>query len=79
LQANYNAFISALTRDRRFDWAEAASTVPVLVKTCMTHKLSITLPGQNIRLDIIPNEVAAACLTLISDLLGEEARQFAPN
>jgi hypothetical protein len=79
LQASYQAFVRAVTRDRRLDWGEAAATVPVLVKTCMTHKFSITLPGQNIRLDIIPNEVAAACLTLISDLLRDETRQLAPN
>lgn len=30
----------------------------------------------NIRIDIIGNEIAASCLTLISNLLREETRQL---
>ncbi len=76
LQANYRLFIRALTADRRLDWAEAASTVPLLVKTCMTHKFSITTGGHNIRIDIINNEITADCLTLVANLLREETRQL---
>ena len=76
LQTNYRLFIRALTADRRLDWAEAASTVPVLVKTCMNHKFSITTGGHNIRIDIINNEITADCLTLAANLLREETRQL---
>jgi hypothetical protein len=76
LQASYRSFIRALTADRRLDWAEAASTVPVLGKTCMTHKFSITTGGHNIRIDIINNEITADCLTLAANLLRDETRQL---
>jgi hypothetical protein len=77
LQANYRAFIRALTFDRRLDWDEGTKTVPVLVKTCMTHKFSLTTGGHNIRIDIISNEISASCLTLIGNLLRDETRQLA--
>jgi len=76
LQASYRLFIRALVVDRRLDWTEAASTVPTLVKTCMTHKFSLTTGGHNIRIDIINNEITASCLTLVSNLLRDETRQL---
>jgi hypothetical protein len=76
LQTNYRLFIRALTADRRLDWDDAAATVPALVKTCLTHKFSITTGGHNIRIDIINNEITADCLTLVANLLGEETRQL---
>jgi hypothetical protein len=76
LQTSYRAFVRALTFDRRLDWEEGASTVPTLVKTCISHKSSLTTGGHNIRIDIISNEIAASCLTLISNLLREETRQL---
>ena len=50
--------------------------MPTLVKTCISHKSSLTTGGHNIRIDIISNEIAASCLTLISNLLREETRQL---
>ena len=79
LQARYRAFIRALTFDRRLDWDEGAATVPTLVKTCMTHKFSLTTGGHNIRIDIINNEITASCLTLVSNLLRDETRQLSPR
>lgn len=76
LQASHRAFIRALTFDRRLDWDEGVSTVPTLVKTCISHKSSLTTGGHNIRIDIINNEITASCLTLISNLLREETRQL---
>jgi hypothetical protein len=76
LQTNYRAFIREVVKDRRFDWTEAAATVPTLVKTCIAHKFSITTGGHNIRIDIINNEIAAACLTLASNLLRDETGHF---
>src|SRR5262245_30155227 len=75
-QGSYRTFIREVVKDRRFEWAEAANTVPVLVKTCMAHKFSITTGGHNIRIDIINNEIAAACLTLAANLLRDETRQL---
>ena len=76
LQASYKTFIQEVMKDRRYDWAEAAATVPTLVKTCMNHKFSITTGGHNIRIGIINNEIAAACLTLAANLLRDETRQL---
>jgi hypothetical protein len=76
LQASYKTFIQEVMKDRRYDWAEAAATVPTLVKTCMSHKFSITTGGHNIRIDIINNEIAAACLTLAANLMRDETRQL---
>jgi len=79
LQAAYKPFIQAVMKDRRFDWGQAAATVPTLVKTCMDHKFSITTGGHNIQIDIINNEIAAACLTLATTLLRDETRQLTPH
>jgi hypothetical protein len=76
LQASYKAFILEVMKDRRYDWTGAAATVPTLVKTCMSHKFSITTGGHNIRIDIINNEIAAACLTLAANLMRDETRQL---
>ena len=76
LQTNYKSFIREVMKDPRFDWAEAAATVPTLVKTCIAHKFSITTGGHNIRIDIINNEIAAACLTLAANLLRDETREL---
>ena len=64
-------------KDRRYDWAEAAATVPTLVKACMSHKFSITTGGHNIRIDIINNDITAACLALATNLMRDETRQLA--
>jgi hypothetical protein len=77
LQASYKNFIKEVMKDRRFDWATAASTVPTLVNTCINHKFSITTGGHNIRIDIINNEIAAACLTLATNLMRAETRELA--
>ena len=53
-----------------------ASTVPTLVKTCISHKSSLTTSGHDIRIEIISNEIAASCLRLISNLLREETRRL---
>jgi len=79
LQTNYRNFIRQVTMDRRLDWTEAAATVPTLVKTCIAHKFSITTGGHNIRIDIINNEIATACLTLAANLLRGETRQLTPR
>jgi hypothetical protein len=76
LQASYKTFIKEVLKDRRFDWAEAAATVPTLVKTCIAHKFSITTGGHNIRIDIINNEIATGCLVLATNLLRDETRQL---
>jgi hypothetical protein len=77
LQVAYKTFIGTVMKDRRFDWAEAASTIPTLVKTCFAHKFSITTGGHNIGIDIINNEIATACLNLAANLLRQETKQLA--
>jgi hypothetical protein len=79
LQASYKTFIQEVMKDDRYNWAEAASTVPTLVRACIRHKQSITTGGHNIRIDIIENEIAAACLMLAVDLLRDETRDLAAH
>jgi hypothetical protein len=76
LQATYKTFIHEVMKDRRYDWAGAATTTVTLVKTCMDHKFSITTGGHNIQIDIINNEIAAACLTLATNLMRDETSQL---
>jgi len=66
-------------KDRRYDWTEAAATVPTLIKTCISHKFSITTGGHNIRIDIINNEISAACLMLAANLLRDETHELVPR
>jgi hypothetical protein len=77
LQASYKIFIQEVMKDGRYDWGEAAATVPTLVKTCINHKFSITTGGHNIQIDIIKNEIVAGCLMLAADLMREETRELA--
>jgi len=79
LQASYKTFIREVMKDGRYDWAEAGSTVPPLVDACIRHKHRITTGGHNIRIDIIDNEIAAACLMLAVDLLRNETRDLAAH
>jgi hypothetical protein len=79
LQTSYKAFIQEVMKDRRYDWAGAAATTVTLVKTCMDHKFSITTGGHNIRIDIINNEIATACLALATNLMRDETRQLTPH
>jgi hypothetical protein len=79
LQASYKTFIQEVMKDDRYNWAEAASTVPTLVRACISHKFSITTGGHNIRIDIINNEIAATCLMLAVDLLRDETRELAAH
>jgi hypothetical protein len=76
LQATYKQFIQQVKKDNRFDWAEAAATVPPLVNTCIKHKFSITTGGHNIGIDIINNQIATACLNLATNLLRDETREL---
>jgi hypothetical protein len=79
LQASYKTFIQEVMKDDRYNWAEAANTVPTLIRTCINHKFSITTGGHNIRIDIINNEIAIACLMLAVDLLRDETHELAAH
>jgi hypothetical protein len=79
LQAAYKTFIQEVKKDRRYDWAGAATTLATLVKTCIDHKFTITTGGHNIQIDITNNQVATACLTLATGLMRDEAQQLAPH
>jgi hypothetical protein len=72
LQASYKKFRATLAGDTRLDLAAAASSAAELLKSCIEHKSAITTGGHNIRIDIIPNEIAAECLDLGRNLLDKE-------
>jgi hypothetical protein len=76
MQAAYKAFTATITKDNRFDWATAASTIPTLVKTCIEHKSAITTGGHNIYIDIISNQITTACLGLATNLMKAETQDF---
>jgi hypothetical protein len=42
----------------------------------MDHKFGITTGGHNIMIDIIENDIRAACLTLGSNLIKDETKRF---
>ena len=43
-----------------------------MVKDCIDHKTSLTTGGHNIMIDIIPNDIATACLNLGKTVLDNE-------
>jgi hypothetical protein len=47
-----------------------------MIKACIDHKMNINTGGHNIYIDIIPNDVAADCLTLGKNLLDQETAWF---
>lgn len=76
LQSAYQKFRAELAEQTRFDGASAARHLGQTIKSCIDHKWDITTGGHNIRLDIIPNEIAAECLDLGRDLLNKESAEL---
>ena len=76
LQANYKAFVKAFSVDRRLDLPKAVESFKTLVNACMEHKFGLTTGGHNIRIDIIDNDIRAACVTLGSNLLKDETAKY---
>jgi hypothetical protein len=76
LQANYKAFVKAFAVDRRLDLPKAVESFNTLVNACMEHKFGLTTGGHNIRIDIIDNDIRAACVTLGSNLRKDETAKY---
>jgi hypothetical protein len=72
LQAAYQKFRAELSQQTRFDGAAATQHLGQMIKSCIDHKWDITTGGHNVRLDMVPNDIAADCLTLGRDLLIRE-------
>jgi hypothetical protein len=76
LQATYKSFIKAFSVDRRLNLAGSVAAFKTLFKACMEHKFGLTTGGHNIRIDIIENEIATACLVLGNNLLKDETAKY---
>jgi len=76
LESNYRNFVKAFSVDRRLDLPAAVANFKILVKACMDHKFGLTTGGHNIMIDIIENDIAAACLTLGSNLIKDETAKY---
>ena len=48
-----------------------------MVKDCVDHKTNLTTGGHNIMIDIIPNDIATACLKIGKTVLDDETFWFA--
>jgi hypothetical protein len=74
LQKNYKALAALINKDHRLRVDEAVANLKSLVKSCIDHKFAMSASGgHNYRIDIIPNEMAAACLTIAANMVKTEA------
>jgi hypothetical protein len=76
LQATYKSFVKAFSEDRRLNLPGSIAAFKTLFKACMDHKFGLTTGGHNIRIDIIENEIATACLVLGNNLLRDETAKY---
>lgn len=76
LQAAYKVFAGVVSEQTRLDGPEAASQLAFLVKSCIAHKSAISTGGHNVRIDMVPNEIAVSCLKLGTDLLIAETKEL---
>ena len=72
IQKSYKLLIAQIREDRRLEQASAVKNLEAMVKACIDHKSGLTPGGHNIAIDIIPNEIAAECLTVGKRLLDDE-------
>ena len=74
LQNNYKALAALINKDHRLRADEAVDNLKSFVKSCIDHKFAMSASGgHNYRADIIPNEMAAACLTIAANMVKTEA------
>jgi hypothetical protein len=76
IQKSYKALVKAIGDDTRLDSATAVTSLQAMVKACIDHKSNITNGGHNISTELIPNNIAAGCLTLGKKMLDEEVAWF---
>jgi hypothetical protein len=71
-QAAYGKFRAALQQQIRFDGGAAAKALASLVKSCIDMKWALSTGGHNVRIDIVPNEIAVTCLEMGRDVVARE-------
>ena len=78
LQKSYAALREALVTDRYhgIDTGPTIKSFEDMIKNCIDHKFGLSNGGHNIKSDIIPNDDAAACLTIGKQLLDAEIVWF---
>jgi hypothetical protein len=76
LQTNYTDFAKAFDQDVRLDVATAVRSLGAMIKSCMDFKMNLTTGGHNIAIDIIPNDIAASCLSIGAELLEAETKRY---
>lgn len=76
IQKSYKALAKEIEPDHRIDPASAVTAFKAMVKDCIDHKTSLTTGGHNIMIDIIPNDIATACLKIGKTVLDNETYWF---
>ena len=76
IQKSYKALAKQIEPDHRIDPASAVTAFKAMVKDCIDHKSNLTTGGHNIMLDIIPNDIATACLKIGKTVLDDETFWF---
>ena len=76
IQKSYKALAKEIEPDHRIDPASAVTALRAMVKDCIDHKSNLTTGGHNIMLDIIPNDIATACLKIGKSMLDDETYWF---
>lgn len=71
-QAAYGKFRSALQKQIRFDGGAAANALKSMVKSCIDMKWALSTGGHNVRIDIVPNEIAVGCLDMGREIVLKE-------
>jgi hypothetical protein len=77
MQKSYALLVAQIRADTRLEQASAVKNIEAMVKACIDHKTALTPGGHNIAIDIIPNEIAAECLTIGKRLLDDETAWLA--
>lgn len=73
LQNNYKALAKLINKDHRLRTDEAVDNLKTFVKSCIDHKFAMSASGgHNYRADIIPNEMAAVCLSIAANMVRTE-------
>src|SRR5690348_5768396 len=76
LQKSYAGVRDQLLTHRKIDAGAAMTSFAAMIKDCIEHKIAMSDGGHNIKMDIIPNDDAAACLKMGKELLDAEAEWF---
>jgi len=76
IQKSYKALDKEIEPDHRIDPASAVTAFKAMVKDCIDHKTNLTTGGHNIMIDIIPNDIATACLKIGKTVLDDETFWF---